>query len=302
MGISAAFAYIGLLALAKAWFNPRTFRTINGLTISISTIGAMLGTTWVAVYVTQENWREIIRLSAFIPFFIAILMYLVVRDKPNKSAIIRSNLTIHHMALNFLIVIRNAQVWLLGIYGGLMFTLATAFAGFWCMPFFALLYGSQSEMYEYGPSFIYLGIFVGASFIVWLSNIWDNYLIMRWYAFLSALVMLTILYVPNIPFPLMCLLLILLGVLVPAFLLPFVLAPNLASKKVTASVFALVNILEIGFSTLTLQLIGFLLEIKTDNIHALKDYQIALSVIPIGLFGAIILTYFMRTSQTSNDA
>ena len=82
MGIGSAFSFIGSLVLISRWFPAKYFALLAGLVQMMSSIGAILGEAPLADVVHQFGWRHTIMYVSAIGIFLAVLVWLLVRDHP----------------------------------------------------------------------------------------------------------------------------------------------------------------------------------------------------------------------------
>ena len=133
---------------------------------------------------------------------------------------------------------------------------------------------------------------------------------MIWGAFISFVLSLSIIYIPHIPLPLMFVLMLLFGFSCSTYALSFALADIYISHKNKGVAMGFTNMLCLAFGAPVFQpLIGFLMKLSTDlepinrvKIYTNHDFTVALTVLPISLILAFILSFFIKEDQQSSQS
>ncbi|MBW2409909.1 MAG: MFS transporter, partial [Deltaproteobacteria bacterium] len=84
LGIGMACNLMGTLKLVSDWFAPRTFATLSGVVFSIGTLGNIIATTPLVLLVEQVGWRHSFQLIAALNLLLTVMLYFIVRDKPDN--------------------------------------------------------------------------------------------------------------------------------------------------------------------------------------------------------------------------
>ena len=82
LGIGMACNFMGGLKLITIWFNPKQFATLSALIVSIGTAGNIAAATPLVFMVQIMGWRNSFITMSAVTFFIIILFFLLVSDKP----------------------------------------------------------------------------------------------------------------------------------------------------------------------------------------------------------------------------
>ena len=80
VGFGSAFAFVGALKLATIWLPSNRFALISGIITSLGMFGAMLGDVALRSLVDNFGWKTTTYFSAIIGVFLAIAIWMVVRD------------------------------------------------------------------------------------------------------------------------------------------------------------------------------------------------------------------------------
>lgn len=84
VGLGVSFIYISIIKTLTEWFRMREFGTVSGLNSLIGNAGSVVAATPLALMVEGIGWRSSFHVIGFITLAIALLCWLVVRDKPSE--------------------------------------------------------------------------------------------------------------------------------------------------------------------------------------------------------------------------
>ncbi len=84
VGLGTAVIFVSIIKLQSNWFRESEFGTITGLTCFIGVMGGALAQTPLALMVGKIGWRMSFRLIGFVSIVIAMLIFWIVRNKPEE--------------------------------------------------------------------------------------------------------------------------------------------------------------------------------------------------------------------------
>lgn len=311
MGIVTAPAVPAALYLAAKWFPPRRFALVAGLTEMTGMIGGAIGERFLSQCVQGSlGWRGTMYLCAKIAIVLAILIWFVVRDKPKQAQIAESsNAKQCNVWQHLLQVIRIPQVWWNGLFSGFTFAIIAAFAALWAVPFLQQVYGLTLVHAAQMSSILFIGTALGTPVFGWLSDrIGRRKPIMFFGSIVSAITMISILYIPELPLPLMNALFFILGFSVGCYAIAFAVVREITPPEVHGTAMGFTNMMCILIGAPVLQpVIGWLIhfnaskELATATInYGNTDYRIALSALPIALVLSIVNVFFIKETYCSS--
>jgi len=301
MGLGTAPAVVCGMYIASNRFPSTRFAFIAGLTEMIGLFGGAAGEEVIAFGVSDFGWRGTMYGCAIAGCVIAAIAFFVIRDKRSpEQRQIDTNVPIKEsLSKTFML----PQAWINGIFSGLLFSLLSAFAALWCIPFMMKLYGIKLQIAAGASALIFLGAGLGNPFVGWLSDqMGRRRPIMIVGAFGSFICLMMVLYVPGIHFSNMLALMFVLGLFSSAYIIPFAVVREITCPKTRGTAMGFVNTLSIAVGGPILQpLIGWLLQnaephtVATDTSNfTIHSYQVALSVLPVCYFIALILVFFVK--------
>lgn len=305
MGFGAAFAFVGALKLATNWFPPKRFGLLAGLTQALGMLGAAVGQAPMAWSVAQFGWRDTMVIVSIIFLLLALLIGLIVRDKPCGD-INLSHPKYKQRALlaGLKLVLRNPQSWWNAIYAGLVFAPTAAFAELWGVSFLVNAYQLDTKTAAFGIGLIFIGWGVGGPLMGWLS---DRMLrrkpVMYASALLGCLILIIVLYVPNLPLPIIYLLLFSYGISNTGVATAYAVSSEINPRAVAGTSMAFANMASVIVGAFFQPIIGWMLDKHASLIgrsivttYTADDFRFALVLLPICMmFGVVFAALIKET-------
>ncbi|CCK80343.1 MFS transporter [Desulfobacula toluolica] len=87
LGIGMACNFMGTLKLITIWFRPKQFATLSAIILSAGTAGNIAAATPLALMVQTLGWRNSFVTMSGVTFFIVILFFFLVNDRPGNQII-----------------------------------------------------------------------------------------------------------------------------------------------------------------------------------------------------------------------
>jgi len=311
VGFGSAFAFVGVLKLATVWLPPEHFAVVSGLTTTLGMIGAMVGDIALADLVEKYDWQFSIYLSAAFGIALTALIWGIVRDSPDKKSLKKTQTTTMRGAiLGLLKVVESPQVWLAGTIGFFMFLPTSAFAELWGVPYLKQVFGFSEREAATAISMIFLGWAVGAPLFGWFSDKFRlRKLPITAGALLAACSITILFYAPTLSSSLVFTLLFLFGLFSSAEIIIFAIATEATPTRFAGSAIAIANMVVMIGGIVFQPLIGYLLDsgwsgMMEEGVHVFtkSEFQSAFVVIPVGLFLAVLLTFFIKETHASHSA
>lgn len=219
MGFGAAFAFVGALKLATIWFSPTRFGLLAGITQALGMLGAAVGEGPVSMLVTHIGWRNTMWTIGGILCVIAILIGLLVRDKPRTLSHEHITPPAHNatpelsLVKGLMVVLRNRQTWVNGAVVGFLYAPTAAFAELWGVSYISRVYGIDTDIAATAISMIFIGWGLGGPIGGWISDRIKLRKPVIIGSILASLVCMSlVLYLPEMPISLLFILLFLYGV------------------------------------------------------------------------------------------
>jgi sugar phosphate permease len=290
------------LYLAAVWFPAKYFGMLAGLTEMIGMSGSAVGQLVLAPCSGAVGWRNTLLICSAIGLVMALCTLLIIRNKPNSNDKITPANTPHetHIFRSLLIVISCPQAWINGLFAGLLFSISAAFGAFWCIPYLMKIYHFTLNSAAAASSMVLFGVALGAPVLGGISdriNLRKLPMIVSTAAVL--VLMLIIMYVPDLNLSLLFALLFTLGFFSAVYALPFAVVREIMPNHVRGTAMGYTNMMCILIGAPILQpLIGWLLDrelLQTTDVAL--AYQHAMVALPISLAIGLVLAFCVRETH-----
>jgi MFS family permease len=310
VGFGSAFAFVGVLKLATIWLPENKLGMVSGLASALGAVGAMSGDNLLDAMVESLGWQQTINISGVFGVGLIFLLWYGIRDdKQTKHEVEEGTVHSFKDSMKDLgIIARNKQIWINGLYGCLVYLPATVFAELWGIPYLKNAHGLTQSSSGFANSLLFLGFTLGAPMMGLLSDrLGRRKPPMILGAILAAFIMTVVIYVPGLSENSIYLLMFALGISYSAQCLVFAVSRELSPNEAAGTAMAMTNMIVMLGAMLLQPVIGRLLDfslsfhheagVHTDNLaqlYSAGDYQLALSIIPIGIVIAAILVCFLK--------
>lgn len=319
VGFGSAFAFVGVLKLATIWLPENKLAMVSGLAAALGTIGAMIGDNLLGSLVMQVGWRETMNLTAYVGVCLIFVLWFGIRDKKSHQ---RRSGTVDNLRKSMIdlgIIVRNKQVWINGMFGCLVYLPTTVFAELWGIPYLKHAHNLSQPAADFANSLLFLGFTIGAPLMGYVSDrLKRRKLPMLFGATGAAIIMMVILYMPELTQAHIDALMFLLGLLYSAQCIVFAVGRELSPSEAAGTAMATTNMIVMLGAMFLQPLVGKLLDMslsshmanvplesipidKLQQLYTADDYQFALSIIPIGIVIAALLTFFLKETYANAD-
>lgn len=175
MGIGVAVVYIPIMKIQAQWFRAREFATLTGILLTVGNIGALGAAAPLAVFVGVAGWRATFFWLGGISILLAILVFIVVRNRPQDmklpslneidGIVIDEKTQAADDALTFSktlkVALTNWNFWWLAVFAFAVYGPMMGFQGLWAVPYMQDVMGFTKQEASNVVSFWALGMIVG---------------------------------------------------------------------------------------------------------------------------------------------
>jgi len=312
IGAGAGFTWVGTLKLAAQWLPPKRFAMVSGMTLMLGMIGAVAGQAPLAAAVSAFGWRDTLSAAALVAFLLAVLIWLVVRDRvddtlgPVRAAAVGAQTV--GLLHGLMITLKNRQSWYAAIYGGTMTAPMLAFAGLWGVPYLMQAYGLERPAAAASTSLMLIGWGIGAPLAGWVS---DHIELRRLPMLLCSLIVLalfsSLIYVPDLSLGTARTLLFLHGFFNGGMVICFAVSREHNKPEHGGVTLGFVNTMVMASGAFFQPFIGWLLDVNWDGgmqaggrVYSVQAYDTAfLSLIACGVV-AIAMALLLRETRCRN--
>lgn len=302
MGGGSSFAFVGSLYLITQWFPGNKFALMVGIAETVGTLGTLIGNIFLAVVVHSLGWRVCMIGAGGIAILIALLCWIIIRDKPeNNSPPYESLLKEEHFLEHTMTLLKNPKAWFNGIYSGLQFSIVTVFVALWGIPFLVKAHHISVPLATIVSSSIFLGLAVGCPIVgAYCSRITHRTYFLSACGLLSAICLVVVLLGTHLPLYIISFFIFVIGLLCSSYVLNFAIAKEMVPDTATSTSIGFANTLSVITAPILQPIVGALIHFvhKGPTMGALDysiyDFQIALMVLPLGLVVAAVIALYIE--------
>lgn len=306
VGFGSAFAFVGALKLATIWLPPNRFALVSGIILCLGMMGAMIGDIVLRTLVDAVGWQITIYASAISGVLLTGVLWVAIRDRNPMHMVQQS----HHLNFAGLLLglwgaLKNPQIWLNGLVGLLLYLSLSSFAELWSIPYLEQARGLSKVDAAYVNSMIFLGWAVGGPFWGWFSDhLRRRCLPIVVSSIVAVLLVCVLLYTPTLSLRWMYGLMFVFGLLSSVQILVFSICRETTNIKIAGTAIALTNMLVMVGGNFFQPVVGKLLDMgwtgemmEGARVYSPHAYQLALSVLPVGIVLAVCLMFFVRETH-----
>lgn len=234
VGVSAAFSFVGALAVTQRYFPTKYFSFISGVIIAFGTLAASIvqtGTAWLMQFMT---WHAAFMLFSLVGILLALLI--ICAAKPPQIVSPRSDHSSKGMNLIFkdmLKLLKNYKIFFNGLIGSLFYMPTSIFVGLWGLSFLKDIYFIPTTEASFYITLLFLGWVVGSPLIGYFGDrLKKSNIVIACFAGVAMLISLFIIYFPLQAGPLLPEWVFLFGLFSSAQVLVWKIYSRIVSKEV----------------------------------------------------------------------
>jgi MFS family permease len=303
IGAGAGFAFVAALKLAGTWFPPGRFALMSGLTSTLGMAGAVAGQAPMAALVAAYGWRETLSAAGVFGLILALVIWLVVRDRNGPHA------PLPVMSAGLLAglrqVARTPQTWIVGLFSAALAANMSGFAVLWAVPYMMRAHGLERPAAAASVSLIMIGWAIGSPLLGWFSDrIRRRKPPMLLAAVAAGASFTALVYLPGLPLAAAQALLFAIGFCSCAMHLGFVAGSENSPPAYAGTAIALVNSLIMLSGALFQPLIGWILDLNWDGalaagarVYTTDAFRMALLPLVASNLVAVLTVFFVRETH-----
>jgi sugar phosphate permease len=174
MGIGMACSMMGTLKLITLWFTPRRFATLSALVFSMGGIGNLIASTPLVLMVQAVGWRNAFLIIAGINLILAVLFYLIARDRPessvNRNIPKAASIQIREIRIHLHRLFGEKDYWIISLGTFCRYGIYAAVQSLWAAPFLMNVIGLSVVSTGNMLFLMSIGMVVGSPVFGWLSD------------------------------------------------------------------------------------------------------------------------------------
>jgi sugar phosphate permease len=176
VGVGAAMLFVPTMKILAEWFTKKQFSAMTGVLIAMGGIGTLIATSPLALMSNAFGWRLSFVSIGIITLFAALLVGLIVRDRPADAGFEPPE---HNeddrderisLGRGVRLVLGNPRFWALGLWFFFGCAIFFAFGGLWGGPYLMQVYGLSKAESGNILSMLAAGMIIGSPLLSFLSD------------------------------------------------------------------------------------------------------------------------------------
>lgn len=308
IGFGSAAAAVGCMKIASCWFKSDRFPILTGLMVTIGMLGAIGGEGPLALMIESLGWRHSMFIMGILGVGIAIFIRLFAKDAPS-SRMQQAKSNEPPLINSLLSLTKRKQLWLIAVYGGLMYLSTPVFCGLWGVPFLVNKMHLTKTVAANNVSLIFVGWAVAGP----LWGTFSNRIGLRkpplYIASVATLILSSMfVFAPIKSSVLLAIVMFLFGVFSSAFLPAFTVVVELCNKRYAATALSFMNMMNMIGIAIAQPVIGFILDkmwagemVNGVRVYSISAYTSSLSILPICIFVSLLILPFIKETYCRNQ-
>lgn len=300
-GIGSAFCFLSVIRLASRWFPAKRMALVTGLIVTMAMAGGFVSQAPMEMLAHTVDWRVALQIDAAAGIFFFLLIFVVVKDFPAEHAKTHQIEQKQIQELGYFTSLRMAflrlQNWFVGLYVCFVNLPVGLLGGLWGVLYLTTTHDISRVHASVVSSMLFIGTMIGSPIVGWFSDkIQMRRPPMLIGAFVSLLLILCVIFMPNLQYYTLLSLFFLIGIFSSTQIIGYPLVAENSKRMITAMSVSVVNISVQGGSGIFQPFFGFLLDNRMmARAHALStnfmpsDFSWAMMLFPVGFVLAIIL-------------
>lgn len=309
VGFGAGFGFVSTVTLAARWFPPSRFAQFVGMTMGSGTVGGLLAQGPLGWAVELVGWRTALLGSAAAGLALSAALWLIVRDWPPGPREHQRHESLRGLLGSLGRVLSRGQNLLICCVSGAMTAPLLAFGGLWGVAWLMQTKGYTRPEAGATASLLLLGWVFGSPLAGWVSDrLKRRKPVLQAGCVISLATLAPLIYVEDLPAPLLWACLLVTGAASGAVSCSFALARSLNPVVDTGGVLGLVNCSVVASGALFQPLIGLLLDWRWEGqeangvrFYSLAAFQFALSSLVVVLALALAISLLVREGKAGHS-
>lgn len=295
VGIGGSFCLLSAVRLASFWFSPKRLALVVGLVITMAFIGGLVAQTPATLLAQLLGWRGMMFANGCLGLVIIVWVTFIIQNRPSGQEHLadQHKARLKELGLWYSIkkVLQNKQNWLAGLYTSLVNLPIYVLGGSWGISYLVHVHGLSQNNASAVCSMLFIGAMIGSPLVGLISDRMQNRRFpMMVGTLLSLLLILFVLYYPDLHYSTLMVLFVFLGFITCTQVISYPLVSEHNPTVLTSTAVSIVSILCLLGGAIGVPLVGWLIQI-------LGSYKVAMLVIPLGFILSFILAILIKETH-----
>ena len=315
VGLGASFCFLSCIRIASRWFPPSKMALVTGLVVTMAMLGGLVAQTPLAILSNLMGWRNAVLLDAALGILVALAILLIVQDRPPNSHDVAHADKTQLKSLGFFpsmkLVLLNPNNWLGGIYTSLMNLPVFLLGALWGIHYLVEVHNLSSIQASYATTMFFVGVIFGSPAFGWFSDhIGRRVLPMIIGAILSLIVILILMYMPNLSLTHIIALFFLIGFVTSSQVLSYPAIAELNPPYLTSTAVSVDSITIMVSGAIFQPFFGWIMQLHWNHhlsengvpLYSTHDFMSAMWIMPIAFILGLFIAWMIKESFCKSQA
>lgn len=306
VGCGSAFCLISCIRIASRWFPPRKMAFVTGIVVTIAMLGGLVAQTPFALLSHAIGWRNAVLIDVGLGILFIAAVALLVQDRPPDSREAAETEKASLQSIGFWpsirMVLTNPYIWLCGTYTLLMNLPVFLLGALWGINYLVQVHHISTVQASYATTIFFLGVIFGCPAFGWFSDRSGRRVLpMIVGAILSLIVILALIFIPDLSFATVILLFFLIGFTTSSQVLSYPTIAELNPIALTGSAVSLGSVLIISSGAVFQPFFGWLMSLHWDGtmvdnapVYSAHDFFNAMLIMPVAFVVGLIVALLIK--------
>lgn len=309
VGWGAAFCFLSCIRIASRWFPPSKMALVTGIVVTVAMLGGLVAQTPFAVLSHMIGWRHAVLMDAALGVVIGLAIFFIVQDRPPNSHEEAKNQKAELQQLGFLrslkLVLSNPYNWLGGLYTSLLNLPVFLLGALWGINYLVQVHHVTEVQASYATTVFFLGVIFGSPAFGWLSDhLGRRVLPMAVGAVLSLVVVLILMYVPQLSLLNIIVLFFLIGFVTSSQVLTYPTIAELNLPVLTGTAVSVESVLIMCSGAIFQPFFGWVMSLHWDKtmlnhtpIYSPQDFLNAMLILPVAFILGLVIALLIKETN-----
>jgi MFS family permease len=313
VGWGASFCFLSCIRISSRWFPPQKMAFVTGIIVTIAMLGGLVAQTPFAVLCHLVGWRNAVLIDASLGVIIALAIRFMVQDRPPGS---HEEVQAEKIALKNLgfwpslrLVLLNKYNWLGGVYTSLLNLPVFLLGALWGINYLVQVHHLTAVEASYATTVFFLGVIFGSPVFGWFSDyIGRRVMPMVVGAIVSIVVILVLMYTPDLSMTSLIGLFFLIGFVTSSQVLSYPAIAELNPSMLTSTAVSVCSVLIMSSGFIFQPLFGWTMGLSWDGtmvngapVYSAHDFLNAMLVMPIAFVIGLVVALLIKETYCKSQ-
>lgn len=309
LGAGSASAFICVCKISTQWFSPKQRARLLGLTMSMGTVGAYIGSVSLSHLIAKMGWKNTLLSTNLLGLVVlCVAFFTVPKSNPASQEELENSDThsLREVIQQLIVVVQSSTFWIYSVTAIGLYLSISVIADLWGVPFVMQNYGVDKVVAANRVSLVYIGLCTGSIFLTTLSDmIGSKKNLIRLCILMLFILNCMVVYWASLPLSVLSILLFGVGFFGGGEMLCFASLCETSDSKITGTLTGLMNCVVMSGGAFIAEQVGRLLdyfwngELHSTGIrlYSSESYQKSLSLIVFVIFASTIAAVFLSSKN-----